>query len=370
MLVKRIISRVLRAGKNVAYLSKGLLSSLALPDTKEALVELDQLSPDLGGSCLTNEHLSEKERIIPLSVIVPAYNVEKNIKACMDSILFQKAGFEYEVIVIDDGSTDATLSILHTQYGHHPKVRIIYQKNEGSSAARNAGIRLAKGEYLTFVDSDDMLAPASLGKMMDVAIKEKAMLVVGSIENRRFDGSVRKMATLADGKAGNASLPGFAWGKVYHYSVFSHIQFPNGYWFQDSILAQIIHPMCKGSIYTISDVCYYYCANDAGITAVSRGNPKSLDSLWITMRLLEERAKFGLDYTQESYEYFLSMTVLTYHRTKALGTKISKSIFVQQHELMERYYSGFHSIKSKKNQLIEDALFTMNFKKFIIACEL
>ena len=89
---------------------------------------------------------------VPLiSIIVPAYNVEKYIKACLDSIIIQTYS-NFEVIVINDGSTDQTEKMLN-EYESNPKIRIFSQKNGGLSAARNQGLKLANGELVCFIDS-------------------------------------------------------------------------------------------------------------------------------------------------------------------------------------------------------------------------
>ena len=134
-------------------------------------------------------------------------------------------------------------------------------------------------------------------------------------------------------------------------------------------MAQIVHPMCRDAAYTISHMCYRYYSNESGMTATSRGNPKSLDSLWITRRLLEERKLFGLDYTQESYEYFLSMVNLTYQRTKYLGAEVAQSVFVVQKMLMDQYYTGYSCTSNPKKIKIQEALQKNDFRKYILACE-
>lgn len=107
----------------------------------------------------------EKVRNMKFSFIVPAYNAEKYIKECIDSILAQ--GFkDYELIVINDGSTDNTLQILN-EYKNASNVVIIDSENKGSFRARWLGIEKAKGEYLVFVDSDDCICP----NMLDIVNK-------------------------------------------------------------------------------------------------------------------------------------------------------------------------------------------------------
>lgn len=348
-------------------LGKMLLHSSQLPTDEEALKYLSKLSPDTGGSCIAPWGSDQTKRTKALSVIVPAYNVEQYIEKCLDSILQQTVPFEYEIIVVDDGSTDSTGNLLKN-YENKDNIRILHQDNGGSSAARNTGILHSKGEYLCFVDSDDELPVNALQSLMTVALREQAKLVVGSYERCTRNGKVLFARNLRDEKLSTLSLPGYAWGRVIHHSVFTHLRFPEAYWYEDSIMAEIVHPMCQDATYTISDVSYLYYENQQGITEISTKQKKSIDSLWLTMRLLEERKKFNLEYNQNSYEYFLFMVNLTYHRTKHLGIEAIKSIFVVQRMLLEQYYSGYACNSSRKKKRIEEALRTRKFRKYVLAC--
>ena len=90
-----------------------------------------------------------------LSIIIPAYNCEHCIGACLDSIFYQKMANTYDVIVINDGSTDKTGRVVATYQEKHPNITLINQKNAGVSAARNVGINYSSGKYIAFVDADD-----------------------------------------------------------------------------------------------------------------------------------------------------------------------------------------------------------------------
>ena len=93
-----------------------------------------------------------------ISVIVPVYRVEKYLPACIDSILNQTFT-DFELILVDDGSPDRCPEICDEVARRDARVRVIHQANAGLSAARNAGIEIAHGEWLGFVDSDDYIAP-------------------------------------------------------------------------------------------------------------------------------------------------------------------------------------------------------------------
>lgn len=92
-----------------------------------------------------------------LSIIIPAYNAEAYLPQCLDSILAQEHQ-DCEVIVVDDGSTDGTATLLE----RYPDVKVIHQENRGMSTARNRGLDEARGEYILFVDSDDLLTDGAL----------------------------------------------------------------------------------------------------------------------------------------------------------------------------------------------------------------
>lgn len=92
-----------------------------------------------------------------LSIIIPAYNAEAYLPQCLDSILAQEHR-DCEVIVVDDGSTDGTAALLE----HYPDVKVVHQENHGMSTARNRGLDEARGEYILFVDSDDLLTAGAL----------------------------------------------------------------------------------------------------------------------------------------------------------------------------------------------------------------
>lgn len=98
-----------------------------------------------------------------LSIIVPVYNVEQWLNRCLDSLYKQELSEdEFEVILVNDGSTDNSLSIAETFASHHSNVRVVTRENGGLSAARNTGLEYAQGDYVWFVDSDDFIESDSI----------------------------------------------------------------------------------------------------------------------------------------------------------------------------------------------------------------
>lgn len=107
---------------------------------------------------------------ILVSIIVPVYNMEKYLSECLDS-LFNQSLEQYEIIIVNDGSTDGSLDIIKTYQKKYSFIHTINQKNQGLSAARNAGLSLASGEYIYFMDSDDYLEKDALGILYDICKK-------------------------------------------------------------------------------------------------------------------------------------------------------------------------------------------------------
>ena len=101
-----------------------------------------------------------------LSFILPIYNVEKYLPQCIDSILCQITG-ECEIILVDDGATDGSGAICDRYQEAYPEIRVIHQANGGLSAARNAGMEIASGRYVCFVDSDDWIAENTVEKLLE-----------------------------------------------------------------------------------------------------------------------------------------------------------------------------------------------------------
>lgn len=112
-----------------------------------------------------------------VTVIVPVYRVERYLDECIESVLRQT--YEHlEVILVDDGSPDRSGAMCDDWAARDPRVRVIHKRNGGLSSARNAGLHLARGEFVTFVDSDDVIAPTMIELLLQEAERHDADLVV------------------------------------------------------------------------------------------------------------------------------------------------------------------------------------------------
>lgn len=167
-----------------------------------------------------------------ISVIVPVYNAEIFLKSTLDS-LFSQTFQDFEVIAVNDGSSDNSLSILRFYEQKHPNLTVIDQENAGQSAARNAAIEAARGEYLAFLDSDDVLLPTFLEELNAAACSSGADISVCSYYRyypkngwKLHPPFVHRSCTLDRNKAlsllvRDLSIHYYLWNKLFRRSLFT-----------------------------------------------------------------------------------------------------------------------------------------------------
>lgn len=147
------------------------------------------------------------------SIIIPVYNVEKYLNECVDSVLNQK-NVDYEIILVDDGSTDNSGQICDEYLKKHSNISVVHKVNGGLSDARNAGIESAEGDYILFVDSDDKIEENSLSKIKEVIINQEFPDIVMLEVYKYFDNN-GNIISLSDGVDENINtLKG---EKIYEY---------------------------------------------------------------------------------------------------------------------------------------------------------
>ena len=204
-----------------------------------------------------------------VSVIVPVYNNELYLKKCIDSLLNQDTKYKYEIIAINDGSTDKSLEILKS-YGK--KIIVIDKENTGPGDTRNVGIKRARGKYIMFADSDDYVTNNFIDKMLSTLIKEKADIVICDfyrvINDKIFHQNKGKAGTYYKGKINEVLLMEFhSVNKIFKKEYFNNLLYPKGMFFED--VAFIPKLLLKADkIVKIDDPLYYYRYNEKGTTNV------------------------------------------------------------------------------------------------------
>lgn len=236
--------------------------------------------------------------MIQLSIIIPIYNVSNYLKRCLDSV-YSQIEDNWEVILVDDGSTDDSGEICEESKSKYPQTIVIHKENGGLSDARNAGIKIAKGNYIYFLDSDDWLVSNAISILLNFAINNNCEIVQGGFyyayddyllyDNRKIGISQtpfilnRKNAMIELIK--NEYIKNFAWGKLYKCSLVKKYLFPKGKYFEDSYWQHLI--VNETNNYGIIPTpLYYYRQRESSISG--QFNIKSLDLL----KGYEERLNF------------------------------------------------------------------------------
>lgn len=204
-----------------------------------------------------------------VSIIIPVYNAEKYVARCLDSLAAQTFK-PIEVIVVDDGSTDSTPAIVEGYTKKHPWFRYIRQPNKGPGEARNAGISISRGKYISFIDADDYVAPDFIGVLFNLAEENSAEISVCNFfvllpNGFRFPypfSTFARNISGADGARKTLSmlhLPGVVWNKLYHRELFidNGILFPSIY-YEDAITVCMLMLNSKTVAITRKPLYYYH----------------------------------------------------------------------------------------------------------------
>lgn len=179
-----------------------------------------------------------------LSIIVPVYNVKDYIDKCISSILSQTFR-DFELIIIDDGSTDGS-EVLCDRWGKKDtRIRVLHKKGGGASDARNVGIKLSCGEYLGFCDSDDWAEPEMFQELMSAALNNDADIAICRLQRITSQGNIietigyneymvldRNAAT--EDVLRDDPLPSYSWNKIYKRELFAGIEYPLNRYFEDT----------------------------------------------------------------------------------------------------------------------------------------
>ena len=218
-----------------------------------------------------------------VSVIVPVYNAEKYLNRCVDSLISQSYT-NLEIILVNDGSTDNSLSVCEEYLKKDERITLINQQNKGAGLARNAGLLNATGEYAVFVDSDDYLHNTAIEKCVNIQNQTKADLVMFGRFNQNAIGEITPKAVpsdklyfeygdLTDLLAGlftyKRGIGISCWGKMYKLDII----LGNGikFYSERALLSEDAFFMLQlfahlKSVAIISESLYYYCQNESSIS--------------------------------------------------------------------------------------------------------
>lgn len=230
-----------------------------------------------------------------ISVIIPAYNAQAYLRDCLESVLAQTYT-DWEAIIVDDGSTDSTASIALEYADRDDRFRVVRKSNGGLADARNFGLGHVRGEWVTFLDSDDMLYPASLTLLFN-NVRGECDVVVGEYD-RSLKYSIRerknKVPRCLSGEEAakegllQTGINTSACGKLFRYESIKDVSFRKGMWYEDLDYFAKLFPRLR-SVVIISDSVYFYRDNPGSF--INTFSSRRFDVLTVTENIEKEFAK-------------------------------------------------------------------------------
>ncbi|MDE7377869.1 MAG: glycosyltransferase [Paraprevotella sp.] len=335
-------------------------------EVQTAYERLAALSPDKGRSCLHSNRLTRPTEF-DLQIIIPVYNAENFIDECIGSVLSQQTHYSVLTVIINDGSTDTTRQRLNAYEGMSDIV-IIDQPNGGFSKARNTGISTLCARYVMFLDADDRLVPGSVETLMDKATASDSDIVEGGYLRFRNEGTVICRYRHRECAGTDwSTLYGYPWGKVYKAGLFADVQFPEGYWFEDTLLPYAVYPRAT-RVTTIPNTVYHYRDHADGISRRSAGLPRNIDALWVTKRMLEDSERLGICRDERFYHTVLKDFLTNFSRIRGLrSSRTDKDLFIVTTDLMHRYFPDIRTSDTALRPL-ELALRASDFQAYRLYC--
>lgn len=276
---------------------------------------------------------------IKLSIIVPVYNVEKYLKRCILSIINQDISKDcYEIILINDGSTDSSGEIARSLTSQNDNIRLIEQENRGLSGARNTGLDMARGAYVMFVDSDDTLLPNVVSKILNTAENNNLdvcayRIIYFDAEGNKHNGSIQPFDPhkIYDGRYAltHGADIGAVWINLYSREMLEKYQLR----FLDKIYHQDVDFNLRMYAYVdrimFTDIIgYCYCYNDTAISRITSSEKafKHLSDNLIIVRHIR-------DFAEQNYH---GKKIKSFYRKHGNSLLVSNMIAVRKSELLTR----------------------------------
>lgn len=285
-----------------------------------------------------------------VSVIVPVYNVERYLEKCIQSICGQSFA-DIEVILVDDGSTDASANICDEWAQRDDRVHVIHKENGGLSDARNAGIDAADGQWLMFVDSDDFITMDTIELLYTAAVKKHCEIALCNMVRVYDDGTTEPFynpvgeQTIWDGVQRFETLkqPSVC-NKIFRTELFEGVRFPKGKYYEDTFVYHVLLDRATAVALTGHDG-YYYLSRRESIL----GQPKYTDRYFDMTEAVYERMTYLLAHDIPLYadEACLSMYAVVANAEKHIQeSQQNEAKFKQMRQQFKVAYK--HLMKSSK----------------------
>ena len=287
-----------------------------------------------------------------ISVIIPVYKCEQYIESCVDSILNQTYR-DFEIILVDDGSPDNSGKICDELAEKYNKITVLHQENQGQSAARNNGVKIARGEWLCFVDCDDFVHPEILEALYNAVTENNVKLSMcsaiqgeesPSFFNASKEVNFKVLETTEDNILNLCKNEKYyywvVWGKLIHKSIYEKYPLTEGRIYEDNAIeCKWLYEAKKVALTDAS--LYFYYVNLSGTTK-KEFTKKHLDILWA----FKEQIDFFnlINYkkmTEHLATYYLEISANMHYRAKTENAKELIPIIKEKEKEIKKQYAEF-----------------------------
>lgn len=259
-----------------------------------------------------------------ISIIVAVYNIEKYLPKCIDSILAQTYQ-NLQIILVDDGSTDASTSICDEYAAKDDRIQVIHKRNGGLSDARNAGLEIVTGEYVGYVDGDDWIEPKMYEEMLTACIKERAEVAVCRYKkiytDKVIDGSSDEVIGLMPREAWNIYInehPQYiiynsVWSKLFKWELVKDLRFPVGRNSEDILYTTKAFCRMHKCVYLDTAYYNYVIDRDGSIMNVKSGKRSVEDEIPFFYEQIEILRDNQMELVADMAQYQLYRRLLYYY---------------------------------------------------------
>lgn len=313
-----------------------------------------------------------------ISIIIPVFKVEKYLSRCIDSILYQTYK-NFEIILVDDASPDNCPEICDNYANDFNNIFVIHLKDTGAGPAdaRNAGIKFAKGKFVTFIDSDDFVHRELLMVLKNAILENQTLMamcfykkIYNSFDVINHSLINNTVSVIRDSECMNLLFEDQAlsacWGKLYDISLFENIFYPSGKCNEDMFITPLIINKSK-KIAVIRNFLYYYCQDAPSLVRAKFSYPK-LDLIDATYFWATHTKLYYPELSEKGYiHYFNSMITSCQFISNKIDDFGKSKYLSYKIELLNNFYYIFNSKYTSKNNkikiiLLKFGLFRIIFK--------
>lgn len=254
-----------------------------------------------------------------VSVIVPAYNAEKYLEACLDSICEQTYPV-LEILVVDDGSKDLTASIIRSRAEQDARIIPYYNENHGVSYSRNFGLEHCTGEYVTFVDADDLVAPDFIAQMIhDLEEADADIAVIGVAKSKLFEPEMFTNGVTSTYEESEmlkqvfGAFEGFVCNKLYRKSLLQtkSIRLEQSIAVYEDLLFNVIYLLnCKKAVYNCGQKYFYRQIENSASNRLD--NPKWFDAMKAYQQIIRLVKDYPVVYRLAAFQYAMFLCAAKY----------------------------------------------------------